>query len=179
VIDFGFGAELGAISDVPAETMRIWRNSPAIYKWCRQYEPLNSWSHEGWLDSLCDRQDVKMYGIWDREHMGASPVGVCGLTSIDLINRHAEFSVYVGPEHHGNAHGKNALKTLCAHGFLALGLVHIFGETFDGNPAARAFEAVGFVREGTRRGFYFRQGKYIDAHIYSVLAGEFRTRWSL
>lgn len=173
MIDFGFGVELGPISDVP--NLREWRNNPDIYKWCRQFEPLNSWDHEKWFESLEHRPDVKMYSIRD----GQDNVGACGLTSLDMVNRHAEFSLYIAPALQKKGYGSAALKTLCAHGFLALGLVHIFGETFDGNPAAKMFESVGFSLEGTRRGFYYRQGEYIDAHLYSVLAGEFRTKWQL
>ena len=174
MIDYAFGVTLGPLSPVKSTALE-WRNHPAIYKWCRQYEPIESWNHERWVTSLADRSDVKMYGIY------ASPdlaVGVCGLTSIDLINRHAEFSLYIAPDFHRKGFGIKALKTLCAHGFNGIGLCHIFGETFDGNPAASMFERVGFKKEGSRRSFYFREGKFIDAHLYSILAYEFKTKWS-
>jgi RimJ/RimL family protein N-acetyltransferase len=175
VIDYGFGVRLGTISEINPDTMRAWRNEPAIYKWCRQYEPLEANHHYKWLDSLSSKTDIKMYSIRSPEES----IGVCGLTSLDLINRRAEFSLYIAPEYHRKGHGEAALKTLCAHGFLVLGLHHIFGETFDGNPAAKSFERVGFVKEGTRRGFYFREGKFIDAHLYSILSEEFRAKWTL
>jgi RimJ/RimL family protein N-acetyltransferase len=169
LIDHGFGVKLGPISDLGSECMRLWRNEPEIYKWCRQYEPISFESHRGWIESLPKRSDVKMYGIYDSDWLG-----VCGLTSVDLINRKAEFSLYIGPEHQGKGYGKAALKTLCAHGFKAIGLNHIFGESFDGNPAIKMFEDVGFKKEGTRRSFYFRDGKFVDAHLYSLLADEWK-----
>ncbi len=176
MIDHGFGVMLGPISDVPVGQLREWRNHPRVYRWCRQYEPLDTWAHESWFESLGDRDDVKMYAI----HAPCGDlVGVCGLTSLDMVNRHAEFSLYIAPDAQAKGYGSAGLKTLCAHGFLALGLVHIYGETFEGNPAAEMFKSVGFSLEGTRRGFYFRDGEYIDAHLYSVLAGEFRTKWEL
>lgn len=173
MIDHGFGISLGPISEVDPDQMFKWRNSRAIYKWCRQYEPLNRWHHEAWLSSLADRQDVKMYSIISKDTI--KPVGICGLTSIDLINRHAEFSLYIGNEYQGAGYGKAALQTLVKHGFDALGLNHIFGETFDGNPAAKTFEKCGFTHEGTRRGFYFREGKFIDAHLYSITRSDLDT----
>lgn len=173
MIDYGYGVQLGPVSSVPEDLMRSWRNDRAIYTWCRQFEPLETWTHKAWLSSLPGRTDVRMYGIFDQ----GRALGVCGLTSIDMINRRAEFSLYVGREHWGNSYGLKGLKTLCAHAFLSLGLNHVFGETFDGNPAAKTFEKVGFQKEGTRRGFYFRDGKYIDAHLYSILAKEFIAKW--
>lgn len=173
MINFGFEVSLGPLSIAKSEMLYAWRNDKSIYQWCRQFEPLETWTHYQWLDSLKTRKDVKMYSVVADSEV----VGVCGLTSLDLINRHAEFSLYIAPEHHGKGLGEKALKTLCAHGFNALGLRHIFGETFDGNPAAKMFEKVGFQKEGTRRGFYFRGGRFIDAHLYSILSFEFSDKW--
>lgn len=173
MIDHGFGVRLGPISGIGSFTLLEWRNDPMVYRWCRQFEPLEVWNHSKWLDGLSCRQDVRMYGIFD----GETPVGVCGLTSIDLINRHAEFSLYIGPEFMGHGLGERALKTLCAHGFRALNLHHIFGETFEGNRAQEMFKRVGFIFDGPRRKFYFRDGKYIDAFLYSILADEFEAKW--
>ena len=174
MIEHGFGVSLGPISLIPSSQLLIWRNEPSIYEWCRQYEPLEAWTHEAWLTSLKSRTDVKMYGVFSDERC----VGVCGLTSLDLINRHAEFSLYIAPEEQKKGYGESALKTLCAHGFSALGLKHIFGETFDGNPASMMFERVGFIKEGTRRLYYFREGHFIDAHLYSILDYEFFGKWN-
>ncbi len=100
------------------------------------------------------------------------PVGVCGLTSIDMTNRRAEFSLYTAPQYQGYALGLKTLLCLLTHGFLNLGLNLIWGEVFDGNPALEKFESLGFKREGIRRDFYFRDGKYIDAHLISIKASE-------
>lgn len=177
MIHHGFGVGLTDLSQIPSEFIRNWRNDPRIYKWCRQYEPLNKWDHEKWLSSLPNRSNVKMFGILPDDK--TSHAGVCGLTDIDYVNSRAEFSLYIEPENQSFGYGNGALKTLCAHGFLALGLEHIFGETFDGNPAAQMFEKVGFIKEGSRRSYYYRDGKFIDAHLYSILNKEFRDKWKL
>ena len=176
--DYGFGVLLVPLSEIPPHQMLFWRNQPEVYDWCRQYEPLETWTHQEWLERLSRRPDVKMYGIsWTADDGVALNVGVCGLTSIDWVNRRAEFSLYVGPEYHGHGIGKKALKTLLAHGFLALNLNLIWGETFEGNRAAKVFEELGFQKEGTRRQFYYRKGAYLDAHLYSILKDEFRLKW--
>lgn len=97
---------------------------------------------------------------------------MCGLTSIDHLHQRAEFSLYVGPQYRKRGYAKETLKTLFSYGFVALNLNCIWGETFDGNPAAKIFESVGMVREGTRRDFYFKKGKFIDCHLYSVKRSE-------
>lgn len=174
MIDYSFGVKLGPLSDIESDVLRAWRNDKNIYQWCRQFEPLEAWTHEAWLKSLPSRSDIKMYLI----HADDQVVGVCGLTSIDMINRRAEFSLYIAKDYHGHGYGKKALLTLCQHGFWALGLNSIFGETFEGNLAARTFEDIGFQKEGTRRQFYYRSGQFIDAHLYSILRWEFEKKWN-
>lgn len=148
-----------------------WRNSPGIYKWCRQPDVISRGHHQRWYDRQDQDPSIKMYIIRSTDKL--KYVGVCGLTSIDLVNRHAEFSLYIAPEFQGNGYGKAALIELCKKGFLTYGLNHIFGESFDGNPAVKMFESVGFKKTGTRPKYYFREGQFIDAHIHSLLSEDF------
>lgn len=101
-------------------------------------------------------------------------VGVCGFTSIDMTNRRAEFSLYTAPQFQGRGFGTQALRCLLTHGFGNLGLHVVWGEVFDGNPALEKFLSVGFQKEGIRRDFYFRDGKFIDAHLISMRSDEWK-----
>ena len=169
MIDYGFGVQLGPISNINPELILKWRNDNRIYKWSRQYEPLESWGHHKWIENLPSKTDVKMYGIFYKN----KPIGVCGLTSIDFINSRAEFSIYIDPKNHKKGFGQKSLMTLCSHGFECLNLNNIWGETFQNNSASKTFEKIGFKKDGTRRSFYFREGKYINSYIYSLLRSEY------
>lgn len=151
-----------------------WRNNPTIFKWCRQNDFLNLPNHEKWFRSQFEDKSVKFYAIKLNDGHLLWTIGVAGLTSIDLVNQRAEFSLYIGPENHGKGYGKQALKALVRHGFNILPLNIIWGETYEGNPAYKMFEDVGFKKEGTRREFYCREGKFIDAHLYSIKRGELK-----
>jgi ribosomal-protein-alanine N-acetyltransferase len=96
------------------------------------------------------------------------PVGVCGLTDIDLVNRRAEFSLYIAPHMHRQGLGTVALKLLLGRGFDDLGLNVIWGETFKGNPALDMFRRVGMDIEGWRRDFYYKEGEFLDAALVSI-----------
>ena len=171
MISFGYGADLIPLDSDCKDTIRRWRNDPAIYKWCRQKTVISDLEHEQWFDTQSKDHKIQMFGI----NHGASLVGVCGFTDIDNFNRRAEFSLYIAPSFHGRGYGETALKTLIAHGFMDLGFNCIWGETFDGNRAAATFEKVGMKKEGTRREFYFKNGRMIDCHLYSIL----RSEWHL
>ena len=147
-----------------------WRNNYKIWKWCRQNSYLNELHHKEWFDHVSDDPKIKMFEIIDRDEN--ETVGVCGLTDIDLINRRAEFSIYIGPEYHGQNYGELGLRALIHHGFMHFGLNSIFGETFELNKSAAIFERVGMKLEGIRREYYYREGRFINAKIYSILRSE-------
>ena len=148
-----------------------WRNNPAIWRWCRQSGPLSWDNHTGWFNSLKNNDAIRMFAV-----LYGEIVGVCGLTSIDWVNRRAEFSLYIGSEHQRNGYAKAALTALFDHGFKNLNLDLIWGESFDGNPAMAMFDKMGMTRDGIRRQFYYRDGKYIDAHLFSITAEEWKAR---
>lgn len=170
MIDFKRGVSLRPVeqSDLPA--MRRWRNDYRIWSWCRQNSLINERSHLAWYEWQATAADVKMFMVIKDE----KGVGVCGLTSIDLANRRAEFSCYVAPDCQNGGIGRAALLTLFEHGFVDLGLNMIWGETFEGNPAFNLFNSIGMKTEGVRRNFYWKDGRYLNAILVSMSADEFK-----
>ena len=151
-------------ADVP-EDARYWRNHPSIRKWCRQFTLIDEYQHEAWLEAQSESPSIKMFGVMNRTEY----IGVCGLTSIDYINRNAEFSLYIEPTAQRKGFGKKALLSLLRHGFEDFGLKRIWGETYEGNPALKTFTSIGMRKEGTLRSAYFRRGKFIDAYRVAML----------
>lgn len=168
MINYGFNVTLGPLDSTSKHKIREWRNNPAVYKWCRQRTMISDVEHDRWFEAQSKDPSIQMFSIYSDNRF----VGVCGFTSIDNVNRRAEFSLYIAPDSHGDGYGTSALKTLFSHGFKDLGFHSIWGETFEDNKAARMFEKIGMKKEGIRREFYFKNGKFIDAHLYGVLGSE-------
>jgi RimJ/RimL family protein N-acetyltransferase len=153
--------------------IRGWRNHPEIYDWCRQNNLISDAEQGRWFDKQSQDSSIRMYSIQAKGETGDPKlIGVCGLTDIDLVNRRAEFSLYIAPFLHGIGLGTAALKLLLGRGFDDLGLNVIWGETFRGNKALSTFKKLGFTIEGWRREFYFKQGGFIDAALVSMTAEE-------
>jgi RimJ/RimL family protein N-acetyltransferase len=164
------GSEVFLTRSIPQDALK-WRNDPRVYRWCRQHSPISEAHHTAWLKRIEDDPTLEMFGV----HVAMKgPVGVCGLTSIDRVNQKAEFSLYIASDHQGKGYGEKALYTLTRHGHEAFNIVRIWGESFDGNPAIRMFERLGYKYEGALRKAYFREGRFIDSHIYSCLRGELK-----
>lgn len=164
MIDCGYGAVLGPLDKKYSVKIREWRNDYSIWRWCRQNDLISDQAQERWMQRQDEDPSIKMYSIL----VSGNIVGVCGLTSIDLYNRRAEFSIYIASEHQKKSYGKWALQTLIDHAFLNLNLNIVWGETVGENPAMEMFEKVGFQKEGVRREFYFKDGNYQDSTLFSI-----------
>lgn len=151
-----------------------WRNEYNIYRWCRQAGPISETHHHKYWYLVDGCEDKKFWAVREVHDGGYITVGCAGLTDIDYLNRRAEFSLYIGSEHQNQGFGKRALTKLFEKGFNELNLNLIWGETFDGNPAMKMFKSLGMKEEGTRRSFYFKSGEYIDCHLFSLLASEWK-----
>lgn len=176
MIDYGFGVRLGSVDEIPFETLRRWRNDFRIYRYCRQNDLISISDQNKWKEKIASDRTIKMYSVITQSGKG---VGVCGLTDLDLLNCNAEFSLYIEPNSQGQGYGKQALQTLICNGFNAYGLEVIWGETFEHNPAAKMFLQVGLKLEGVLRRRYFREGKFIDAHLYSIIRSKWERRAQL
>lgn len=169
MINTGHGVTLAPVLAKQLGQMLVWRNDRRVWKWCRQNSVISEMAHENWFRSLATNPKIRMFSIIKDDGMF---VGVCGLTDIDHINSRAEVSLYIGPEFQRQGLGKAALQTLCDHAFYDLNLFSVWGESFHGSPANDLAFACGFLKDGTRRGFYFREGVHIGAHMYSLVRGE-------
>jgi len=181
MIDYGHGIYLSHTTYNDRNQFFQWRNEYDIWKWCRQNGPISKNLHESYWYSVDNCEDKKFFSIINKETSNIEPsekcltlVGCAGLTSIDNVNSRAEFSLYIGPEHHKKGYGKKALKTLIDHAFKYLNLKCVWGETFEGNPALKMFLDIGMSKEGIRRQFYYRDGKYIDCTLVSILRDEWK-----
>jgi len=152
------------------------RNNHAIMKWCRQQTKLHWDHHLDWFKWQKSDPNTEMFAIVGEDPDSSHPhpiiVGVCGLTDIDRIHRRGEFSLYIFPEHQSQGYGKIALQELFEIGFGSLNLNIIWGESFEGNPAIKMFKELGMAKEGVRREFYYKDGKYVDAILFSIKSRE-------
>jgi RimJ/RimL family protein N-acetyltransferase len=155
---------LHPICSTDLELLRGWRNDSSVWNWCRQFTLIDDVQQANWFERQSADRSIEMLLI---KHRGSS-VGVCGLTDIDYKNRRAEFSLYIAPEYQGKGLAIPSLRSLFQYGFLELNLQRIWGECFEDNPANHIFEKLGMEKEGARRNFYFKNGGYVDAILYSI-----------
>lgn len=102
-------------------------------------------------------------------------IGVTGLYDISWIPRAAEFRIAIGEKSFwGKGYGTEATKLIVEYAFdkLNLNQVHL-GVNAEDERANKCYKNAGFLFEGTKRESVYRNGRYYDLNLYSILRSEY------
>ena len=124
-----------------------------------------------WYEGLAARPDRLDLAVVDAA--GGHCVGEVVLNDLDAENRSCGFRILLGPAGRNRGLGSEATALLLEHAFTATTLHRIALEVYDFNPRARhVYERAGFIFEGTARAALLFDGRWIDAHVFSILAND-------
>ena len=163
------------LNDLPK--LRDWRNSKFIRKATREYRLLNMINQKKWFEKIQNENPPisLMFGIQNNKN---KLIGVCGLTYIDWKNKHAEISCYLNSVNwQKTKEARDTIHIILKYGFEELNLHRIWAEIFStAQENIALFNKIGFVREGILRQKLWRDGKWWNSHIYSMLSSEFNKK---
>jgi RimJ/RimL family protein N-acetyltransferase len=96
-----------------------------------------------------------------------------------LRDRRAQIGILIGErDAWDQGYGTEAVVVLLNWLFSHRGFHRVWLTVQANNPrAARVYEKIGFVREGTLREHNFYDGRWQDEHVYGILAAEFDARF--
>jgi RimJ/RimL family protein N-acetyltransferase len=136
--------------------------------------PTSRIKHFRWYKTMALDSTKLVFAIEDIA--SGRPLGLIGLSGIDLYSRSAELWMYLGDEaERGKGTGKEAFQSVVGYGFETLGLHRIFVQVFSFNTRAYAFFSKRGMRpEGTLREAVFKRGRFHDKHILGMLSNEYR-----
>jgi RimJ/RimL family protein N-acetyltransferase len=159
-----------------------WINDPEVKQGIGIYLPYSMAEEQDWFDKMRSRPseehtlaiEVKELNPQDEETW--KMIGNCGFFYYDRRNACTEFGIMIGEKSYWDrGFGTEAVRLLVRHGFETLNLNRIYLRVLETNPRAiRAYEKAGFSHEGRQRQAEFRNGKYIDLLVMSLLRSEFR-----
>ena len=160
--------------DIP--TINIWRNDPQlIAQLGAPYRYINQDVDMHWFDQyMSNRNTCVRCAIVDTDSP-ADILGLVSLTGIDQLNQSAELHIMIGAaEAQGKGMGTFAIVQMLRHAFLNLNLHRVELQVLTSNErACHTYEKVGFVREGMLRSAVYKNGKFVDLYLYSILKEEF------
>lgn len=134
------------------------RRADTVWKWIKQQRA----GGEGY------------FGFAIRLKAGDRLVGDCSLKYLHRYYRHADVGIGIAqPEDRNQGYGSDALRTLLRFGFMELDLYRIGLDTNSYNLSAiAAYKKVGFVEEGRIRETVWRDDRYYDTVVMSILQPE-------
>ena len=139
-------------------------------KTCTKEKFFQSW-HEGFFDSKSPDKGQCFWITVDKKK-----IGTIIYNKIDLENKKVEFDIIIGKKGDlGRGYGSDSLKTLIRYVFDNFNVNKIWIEARVNNPRAiRAYELVGFKKEGLLREENYFNGKFVDCIRFGILRKEFK-----
>ena len=174
-IIYGERVRLRAAEREDVKNFYVWVNDPDVTRYLSLYLPMSTVDEENWFNSMTQRsQSEKTLVIEVRDGNGWKMIGNCGVFDIDTIGRLGEIGIMHGEKDEWDkGYGTEAMSLLVHHCFETLNFNRVYLRVYAENlRAKRAYEKAGFVEEGRLREAVYKNGKYDDVIIMSVLRAE-------
>lgn len=166
---------LRAIEEADLEQLLAWRNIPEFRQYYRESRELSMHLQKVWFESINKpHSNVRMFAIVRLSD--GMLLGACGLCLIDLMNRSADLSIYLGRDnlYIDDVYAPDTAKLLLKYGFEEVNLHRIWAEIYDIDTKKQAFfESLGFHLDGRFRESHWTLGRWVDSLFFSILDREF------
>ncbi len=144
-----------------------WMNDPDITATLEFNLGFSRKREEAFFDRIESQNDTDFtWAILDRSDQH---IGFIGLHAINWRHCAGTGGILIGERSAwGQGHATDAVRVRTRFAFAQLGLHRINGHTF--NPAMkRVYEKCGYRQEGTARKMFWRDGRWYDVSLFSIL----------
>ena len=163
--------QLRLLEEKDLERLADWKNE--MYEYFYEY-PIRKCTQKNWYEEHLKKGDI-LFIIELVRAAALESIGTVGLTNIDWRNRTAEFGRFMipGVKYHRKGYGRKAMDLILDYGFNHLNLHRIYLDVLESNfIAINLYEKIGFEVEGVKRKHIYKNGKYFDLIVMSILKEE-------
>lgn len=155
-----------------------WINDPEVIKYTTTFTPFSVAMEEKWFERQLEDPLRAGQVLAIETQVGEEwiHIGNVDFHNIEAIHNSAEFGIMIGDKDFWNIGlGREATLLMLKHGFENLNLNRIYLYAVAENiRAIKAYTAAGFVKEGVLRKALYKNGKYNDVVLMSVLHSEWK-----
>jgi diamine N-acetyltransferase len=165
---------LRAIEESHLPVLAGWRSDGASYPFFHEFRPISLAAQAEWFAAQRGNDREMNFAVCG---LDGALVGTISLMRIDRRNRRAELGrVLVGEERQRRIGlGREMTHLVLEYAFKHLNLHKVFCEVVEGNLAARElYTRFGFVEDGVLRQHVFKDGRYLDVVLLSLLERDYR-----
>ncbi|MCB9638095.1 MAG: GNAT family N-acetyltransferase [Myxococcales bacterium] len=124
---------------------------------------------ERWLGIAKTMDPITVLAITNETDLVIGGIGL--VLGQDVHRFCAELGYWLSESYWGQGIMPRAVQAFTAWGFETFQLKRIFAEPYAHNPAScRVLEKSGFQREGTMRANVFKNQRFVDQHLYALIA---------
>ena len=160
----------------PIEELDLWnmvelRASPSVWMNLGSIEMINLRQQRKWFAQVSSNPRAFYYIFCSQE---IPFIGIVRTDEIDYINRSIRVGGDILPEYQGQGYGTLMIELLKKYCFDFLNMHRIWLLVLVTNvPAIELYFKAGFVQEGVQLKAIYRDGRYIDYIMMSLLTGEY------
>jgi diamine N-acetyltransferase len=135
---------------------------------------LNDTEQENWFGGLIGNKRV-LYTVFEMCHLKKwEKMGYARITEIDHINKSMMVGADLQKKYRGLGFGRCVYKLILELGFKQWGMNRLYLLVLESNSRALSlYEKLGFKVEGIQRAAVFKNGKYENYIMMSILRGEY------
>jgi len=168
--------KLRALTTNDIENTLLWHNQDDISDFYSGHPfPVNIEMETKWYKKiLTSNFPLTVFGIEYIENQCL--IGITVLKDINLINRSAEYAIYIGnKDYRGKGLSNEATVETLRFGFYKLGLNRIYLRVLEENEVAISlYKSTGFIREGLLRNSVLKNNTFKNELLMAILKDEFR-----
>lgn len=163
------------VEDLPL--LHQWANDPVTQDGIGEIHfPSSMAFHKTWFDSLISDRLNQRFVV---EVPNVGIIGLSSIVNIDWRNSHAWHGLVLGDSsHRGKGYGIDAILATMRYAFDELNLNRLDGSMIEYNSASLATYCgakVGWKKEGLKKGYFFRKGKFWDQVIVGVTNEDYKS----
>ena len=157
------------------EEARTLHNDPSVLRQLTDPRPVNETQQAAWFEALSKSQTSQRYVI--RNSVSDYMIGVFRVDNIDLINKSVMVGLDIAPRFRGRGISYQVYEHFIDHFFKEIGMNRIYLYVLETNEIAHhVYEKLGFEEEGRQRQAVFRDGRYVDYVMMSLLKSDVDSR---
>lgn len=158
------------------QEINIWRNRHELIDMLgAPFRFINSEVDMNWYENyMGNRANAVRCAIVKEENDRI--LGLVSLTDVDFVNRSAQFHIMIGAvENRNKGLGTFALREMLRHAFCNMNLERVELTVLESNKSARhLYEKYGFVQEGCKRHSIYKNGRFENMVMYSIIKDEYK-----
>ncbi|MEW6299590.1 MAG: GNAT family protein [Thermodesulfobacteriota bacterium] len=168
---------LRALDREDAPLLVTWVNDPEVTRTLEVfYRPRTLQQQLDFIETIYKSEHDIVFGIALKGRDAL--IGVTGLHQIHFKERHAVFAIFIGEKSEwGKGYGTEATALVTGYAFETLNLNRVSLQVYEYNDRGiKAYEKVGFKREGVLRQEHYYAGRYWDTIAMAILKEEWEAR---